>query len=254
MQPVDAYVQKGSRSAAVTVCITLYNYASFVVEALNSVRNQTVEQLDLVVVDDCSSDNSASVTKRWLEVNAHRFNNVLLLQQAENKGLAAARNLGFERAETPYVFNLEADNILYPRCVERLLASIEASDAAFAYCLIEKFGDETGLLGTETWSKKRLSKGNYIDAMALIRKESWAVASGYTRMSVPGWEDFELWCKFIEHGFFGVHVPEILCRYRVHGSSMLATTTNKNRQLAMLREEMQARHTWLDLFLVAEYS
>jgi hypothetical protein len=60
-----------------------------------------------------------------------------------------------------------------------------------------------------------------------------------------GWEDYDLWCKFVEAGIEGVFVPEILCRYRVHGSSMVRTETIN--RIDAVRQRMAMRHPWLSL-------
>src|SRR5258705_5128830 len=68
------------RPSAVTVVIPLYNYAGYVVEALESVRNQTTADVDLIVVNDASTDTSEAVALEWLEGHADRFNRVLLIR------------------------------------------------------------------------------------------------------------------------------------------------------------------------------
>src|SRR5262249_7187829 len=94
-----------------------------------------------------------------------------------------------------------------------------------------------------------LAHGNYIDAMTLIRTARLREAGGYARMSVTGWEDYDLWCRFAELGWTGVRVPEILARYRTHGTSMLNTTTRREEKAALLITEMRARHPWLAITL-----
>jgi GT2 family glycosyltransferase len=124
---------------------------------------------------------------------------------------------------------LDADNLLYPRCLERLLGALKHCDASFAYCLLEKFGEETGIGNTKPWNPIALQHGNFIDAMVLHRKEAWEEAGGYaTDMPAMGWEDFDLWFRIARAGGWGVQIPEILARYRVRRSSMLHTVTNPN--------------------------
>jgi hypothetical protein len=162
--------------------------------------------------------------------------------------LAAARNTAFSASRTPFVFVLDADNELYPRCIEECWLALLESDAAFAYPIIEKFGVESGLMGTDLWSVDRLKKANYIDAMVLMRKSAWHAAEGYTQMETgSGWEDYDLWCKIAEQGAYGVQVPQILARYRVHASSMLRTHTNSSTTNPLLRQEMRLRHPWLEI-------
>jgi glycosyltransferase involved in cell wall biosynthesis len=211
----------------VTVIISLYNYSNFVASCLESVEAQTQDDLDLVVVDDCSTDQSTEVVASWLDDHAGRFNRCRLVRHLANSGLAHTRNTAFSFAASPYVFVLDADNILYPRCLESLRAALENCDASFAYCYAEKFGDVSELANFFPWDPSRFPVNNTIDAMVLIRKAAWEQVGGYSRdMPVMGWEDFDLWFKLARVKGWGVLVPEILTRYRVHGTSMLRTVTN----------------------------
>jgi len=98
--------------ADVTVVIPLYNYAETVVEALDSARLQTLGRLDLVVVDDFSTDASLKVVMDWVEVHAGRFNRVIVARNMANQGLGATRNTGFSLADSTWVMALDADNRL----------------------------------------------------------------------------------------------------------------------------------------------
>jgi glycosyltransferase involved in cell wall biosynthesis len=204
----------------------------------------------LVIVDDLSTDGSRGVTTGWLAANYDRFNNILFIGHNRNCGLAASRNSAFGLVGTEYVFVLDADNIIYPRCLERCLRAIKVACADFSYSIIERFNSETGepdgvapLMGVEEWSVDRLVYNNYIDAMALVRKSAWASVGGYR--SMRGWEDYDFWCMCAENRLEGVHVPEILCRYRVHSESMLNTVTRQNAEYVIA--EMTKLHPWLRL-------
>jgi glycosyltransferase involved in cell wall biosynthesis len=230
-----------------TVVVSLYNYQAYIAGALDSVAAQTLRPLSIVVVDDRSKDNSVDVCRAWMSRNHARFVWVALAQQTTNKGLARTRNLGFCLSATEYVFVLDADNQIYPRCIERCLEALQNSDAAFAYPISEIFGGHKGLQGKDPWSRDKLALGNYIDAMALLKKSRWREAGGYEIMPIPGWEDYDLWCKFSERGWWGLRIPEILARYRVHDDSMLRTTTNKREHIDILVPLMGKRHPWLKL-------
>jgi glycosyltransferase involved in cell wall biosynthesis len=226
---VDVLRHKGdpSRSARVTVIVSLYHYARFVTQCLDSVHAQTLRELDLVVVDDHSADESPEVVADWLDRFGERFASYQLLRNRANRGLARTRNAAFAHAATPFVFVLDADNMLYQRCVERHLSALEQCRASFAFCYAERFGELTGLLNHVPWDPTRFATNNIIDAMVLLRKADWAKVGGYsTDMPVMGWEDFDLWFKLARVSGWGVLVPEVLTRYRVHGTSMLRTVTN----------------------------
>lgn len=214
---------------SVTVAVSLYNYRDYVLPCLESVKSQTISAIDLVVVDDCSSDDGLDVVRKWLDATGKRFARFVFLRHKANRGLAAARNTAFSFARSEYVFVLDADNVLYPKCLQRLATSLDHSQASFAYCFLEKFGAETGLHNVGVWNPARLQLGNTIDAMVLLRRSVWRAVGGYSiRMPHPGWEDFDLWFKIARIRGWGVQVPEILGRYRVHENSMLRRVTNPN--------------------------
>lgn len=232
--------------AAVTVIIPVYNYADYILEALESVRAQTALLLDLVVIDDRSSDDSVQMVTGWLEQHAGRFNRVLLHRHTSNAGLGFARNSGFALAETPFVLPLDADNRLRAACCAQLLAALEGSEAAYAYPAIQQFGDKNKVFGGEPYSPLRLMRGNVIDAMALVRKQAWAAAGGYDHVRY-GWEDYDFWCRLAEIGEFGLGVPEVLADYRVHARSMLHTLTEVRGHKLDLIADLERRHPWLDI-------
>jgi len=236
----------GNSEAAVVV--PLYNYAGHVLEALESVQAQTVPFKELVVVEDCSTDDSLRVAEAWLRQHAASFTHVALLKNRQNSGLARTRNAGFAFADAPFILPLDADNRILPRYLETCLETIKRTGAAVAFATIQEFGDGNGLRSAQPWNPGRFIGGNYIDAMALLRRSAWAAVGGYQRMTVMGWEDYELWCRFVEAGLWGVWVPEVLAHYRVHGQSMLHTHTDINQNRRRLSEEMRKLHPWVDAF------
>jgi|GEM_PF-185343 len=233
--------------AEISVVVPLYNYSQYVVEALESVRAQTLSIIDLVVVDDCSTDGSLEIVLEWAKQHAERFNRIVIMRNKVNQGLGLTRNVGFDVAETPFVLPLDADNRLLPMCCEELLSAIGRTGLAFVHPLIRQFGDASHIMGERPYAPVQLFGGNYIDAMALIAKDAWAEAGGYDGTR-SGWEDFDLWCRMAEAGLSGQQIGAApLAEYRVHGSSMLRTQTdiaaNKNKAIA----QAESRHPWLTL-------
>ena len=230
---------------AVTVAISLFNYERFVVDCLDSVRDQTHTNIELVVVDDASqNDDSVGVAKEWITANSARFDRTVLVSHTENQGLAQARNTAFQIARTDLVFVLDADNILYPRAISRLYDVMKHLRFDAAYTQIEKFGDVKAVGSADIWSKAYFLKDNYVDAMALISKRAWRHIGGYQHIE-GGWEDYDFWCTFVDEGMRAAFVPEMLCRYRVHGTSMLNAETKPAVQRIIV--EMCLRHPWLKL-------
>lgn len=233
----------GTRVATVAVIVPLHNYAALVEATLDSVAGQSLADLELVVVDDRSTDRSLDTAAAWLAAHAARFVRVTLAQNRVNHGVAVTRNAGFAIAEAPLIFPLDADNVLEPDCLERLAARLHGSRASAAHPTLRHFGDRTKWRRARPWSPERLARGNYIDAMALIRRSAWALVGGYRKGAFTGWEDYDLWCRFVEHGLWSEAAPEAVAGYRVHARSMLRrdTAAAMDRVVAAIRAE----HPWL---------
>jgi hypothetical protein len=214
------------RPVGVSVLLTVFNYARFVREAIASVAGSRFPDYELVVVDDCSQDESLASIRS--ELRLHPGMPWTIVARQHNQGLAAARNCAVEHARGELVFVLDADNEIYPHALERLVAALDSQpSASFAYGIVERFGPNgpIDLMSWQRWDPSRLRYGNYIDAMAMIRRQAVLDMGGYTRdPRLHGWEDFALWCAFASNGMGGVRVPEILTRYRSGAASMISTT------------------------------
>lgn len=210
----------------VSVVVTVYNYASVVGTAIDSVAASDFADYELVIIDDASSDGSGNQIRAALA--RAPWVRAKLITRSENGGLAQARNLGAEVAEGELVFILDADNAIYPHALGRLVRAMDDMPAAtFAYGLIEQFGVDgpAGVMSYLGWDPTRLRYGNFVDAMAMMHRSALLEVGGYTTdPRLYGWEDFALWCAFADRGWVGVRVPEIVARYRLALHSMISLT------------------------------
>jgi hypothetical protein len=225
----------------VTVVVTSYNYERFVTEAMESVMASLGLEVELVVVDDHSEDDSvASITALMERTD---WFPTTLLARAANAGVSSARNAGIRQARAERVFMLDADNLVFPATLGKLSAALDRlPDAAFAYGIIARTGDP-GLLSPFPWDIGRLCLSNYIDAMALIRREVLVEVGGYdSYSSLRGWEDYELWLRLAASGASATFVPEFVGSYRVHPTSRQHTV---GLDTAALTREFRERYPFL---------
>jgi glycosyltransferase involved in cell wall biosynthesis len=222
------------RSVSVTVLTALYNQGHLLGSMLDSVDRSRFRDFEVVVVDDGSTDGSGEAASSWMQ--AHENIPALLVRHTVNRGLGAARNTALAFARGRYCLVLDADNQIYPRCLEALVEALETDgDAVFAYPILETFGavglyvaraeSAYALVSHLGWEPRRFRVENYIDALSLIRTQLLRELGGYTTdKRCHGWEDYDLWCAVAELGLRGRHVPQILARYRVSPTSMLSLT------------------------------
>lgn len=209
---------------SVSVVITNYNYGRYLPEAIESVLAQAHRPVELVVIDDASRDGSAEVLERALGRGDAVSSTRILLKH--NIGQAAARNVGVRLARGEFAFILDADNRLLPGCLERHVRAARAADADAAYAVVRVFGPVSyrrEVLSDGPFNVERLSKGNYIDAMALFRRSALLEAGLYsTELVLYGVEDYELWLRFAAQRRKVEFVPDVLSEYRVHGQNLLS--------------------------------
>lgn len=236
------------QESEVTVVITSYNYSQYLLEALESVRAQTLSNIDLIIVDDGSSDDSIDLLMQWAERHKNRFNRFQIHQSIKNVGLGGARNIGIAASETLYSMQLDADNRLMPDTCEKLLNALRNTNIGYAYPLIQHFGAEEAIGGHIPFHPLRLTVGNYIDAMAMIAKWAWAAVGGfYVQRDAMGWEDYDLWCCLAEMGIGGTQVSEAIAEYRAHFTSMTNLVTEQNNHKPKVVSYLETKHPWLDI-------
>jgi hypothetical protein len=227
-EPGDVVEQLGPErdDPRVSVLLTVHNYADYVGDALRSVALSDLRDVEVIAVDDASTDESVDAIRaacadlQWLSVR--------LVRRGRNGGLPAARNLALEHARGDLLFVLDADNMVLPQGLRRLADALDGHpEAAFAYGIIEAVGvnGPVGLMNWLDWDPQRLRQGNYIDAMSMIRRSALDGIGGYpTDSALHGWEDFAVWVAFADAGLAGHRVPDFVARYRANPHSMIALT------------------------------
>lgn len=220
----------------VSVITALYNYERHIAAALESAADSRGVDLELVVVDDGSTDGSRAAAREWMR--SREDVPARLVRHPVNRGLGAARNTAIDFARGELLFVLDADNEIYADGIARLVDTLdEAPEAVFAWGLLEVFDGDgpVGLQSVFPWDPERFKTGNYIDAMALIRRR-WVVDNGgyVTDRRLHGWEDFDLWTRVAERGGHGVQLSQVVARYRSTRHSMLTLTDLSSTQAVSL--------------------
>jgi len=227
---------------ALSVVIPSFDQAPFVAAAVESALAAVAVELEVVIVDDRSTDESAGIVRALLEAHDNRA--VKLVVHGANEGLAAARNRGFLEARAPLVLLLDADDELLPHGPAALIAALHADPAAaFAYGYLARTGlEREDLLGTAPWDPSLFRAGNYVPVTgSLVRRSAWELVGGYSAEGLLelGWEDMDFWLRIAAAGQHGAQVRRIVGTYRVHGESL---STLANRHAAALEGFMRERH------------
>ena len=117
----------------VSVIMPVYNGYDYLNISLKSVMSQTYKKIELIIIDDCSSDNSAEIITQY----AKEYQNVIVLKNAINQGCSKSRNLGILASKGEYIAFIDQDDYWYPTKIERQIANILESNCAMTCCDVE---------------------------------------------------------------------------------------------------------------------
>lgn len=204
-----------NRAPLVSVVIPCFNYGRFLGEAIESVLRQTHSPIEVIVVDDGSTDDTERVARGYPAT---------VLRQP-NAGVCVAANAGFRAARGEFVMRLDADDRLVCTYVQKTLAGLQDDPGSdFAYTDVAYFGASTGTYAVEPFTPESLVERNYVHASALMRRVSLQRVGGYNvNMTSARYEDWDLWLGFVERGMRGLYVPGQLLLYRQHAAPSRVT-------------------------------
>lgn len=214
----------------VSIIIPCCNQAEFVSEAIESALNQTYKNIEIVVVNDGSSDNSSDV------INAYKNKNIIFIDNKENKGVVHTRNLAIEKASGEYILPLDADDKIAPEYAEKAVKILEENkEIGIVYCEAEYFGTKSGKWNLPDYEDTSFLYNNCIFCSSMFRKTDFVAAGGYKENMKYGWEDWDLWLSFIEKGLKPYKIPEILFFYRQHDGNGITKKVAQNYGVAQLQ-------------------
>jgi glycosyltransferase involved in cell wall biosynthesis len=207
-----------SGPALISVIIPCYNQAGFLAEAIESVLRQTYENVEIIVVDDGSTDNSALV--------AGRYERVHVVKQ-ENQGLSAARNTGWRQSRGSFLVFLDADDRLLPAALELgaqyLVAHSACAFVAGGYLKITEDGsplDAPVLPKVRGNYYRQFLRGNFIGMHAGVTYRRNAVEEfGGFDLSLPACEDYDLFLRITRVYPIYCH-DHVVAEYRRHATNM----------------------------------
>lgn len=212
----------------VSIIIPCYNYGEYIDEAVGSALNQTYKNIEVIIVNDASTDSNTIEKLNMLE----KQENVTVIHHKKNKKLPATRNTGIKVAKGTYILPLDADDTVEPTIVEKTVKVLEErADVGFVSVGMRFFGNEDYIYIPPKFSFKKLLHQNIVTVTSLFRKIAWEEVGGYNEQFIHGYEDWEFWISLAKHGWNGYCVEEVLFNYRKHGYSMIDSAIEKHAAL-----------------------
>ena len=235
-----------TNSYKVSVIIPCFNHGEFLPEAVASVAQMGRLDVEVIVVDDGSTDE-----RTGQEVARLVAQGIKVIRQPNN-GLAAARNAGVLASLGQYILPLDADDRLRPGWLDHGIAILNSDPkVGVVYGDAERFGAQLGRWCVGSFDADWLLNWNYIHASALYRRSIFEENGGYDgTMPVQGLEDWDFWLGALEHGWRFAYLPEVFFEYRQAEGSMIKRTKGFEEQVEDFiakKHGLLYRQAWLQL-------
>ena len=229
----------------ISIVVPVYNAAKYIEETIESVINQTYKDWELLLVDDCSKDDSAEVIQeviRSFEQDEKYKGRIRFIKKEHNEGAAKARNTGIMEAQGRYIAFLDADDIWYPEKLQNELDFMQLHEAAFVYSSY-KFGDEdavpTGKVARvpkHLTYKEALSRTIIFTSTVLL--DTKKIDRELILMPDIPSEDTATWWRILQTGITAYGLDEALVIYRRPASSLSSNKGKAVKRIWQLYREI----------------
>lgn len=209
-----------------TVSIPYYNMGAFVEECVESVLASTYKNIQIIIVDDGSTDAASIATLNDIQ---RKYREVKIIHQ-NNAGLSEARNTGLRVASTKYITFLDPDDTVQPDYFEKSIYVLNSYDnISFVSCWLKYFGASTGCWPSQNPEVPYLLFHNTVHSGCVFKTADILQTGGYDKSLVYGMEDYEMAIHMVSKGFHGFTIPETLYNYRIRVQSMARGFTDDKK-------------------------
>lgn len=215
----------------ITVLMTVYNGERHIAEAVASILNQDFTDFELLIIDDGSTDGTASVIAQFNDPR------IRVLHNGANKGVAVSRNSGLYAARGQYISILDSDDIALPNRLSLQYQFLTASPTV-ALCggqaiLIDGSGNQIGTfeqvpVGSEHLAMHLLFRDIFINPSCMFRRSAALQLGGYRDLGVA--EDFEFYYR-MSNTYVVANLPDFLIKYRIHQHNISVLRAEESRRV-----------------------
>lgn len=222
----DKTMRKNYDNQVVSVIIPVYNGERYIADTIRSVLEQTYKEIEIVVIDDCSKDNSKKIVEDLCMVHS----NIIYCHQEENQGVAVARNIGLEIAKGRFVAFLDSDDIWKADKLEKQMRVMQEKQAGFVFAAIEMMDED----GNERKKKRKIKtevnykyllKNTVIPTSTVVIDRN--VVRDFKMPLMRSGQDYATWLMILRDGIVAYGLDEALVKYRV-GSNSLSSNKFKS--------------------------
>ncbi len=246
-------MEKRYEQGLVSVIIPVFNAQQFIADAIKSALLQTYESIEIIVVDDCSTDDTGAIVK--LLQSEH--NNINYIRLPHNSGVAVARNEGMKLAKGQYIAFLDADDLWRDTKLKQQIRLLNEKSGAFTFTAIEMIDQENKVVK----SKRKIIPE--VDYKFLLKNTMIATSSvlldrnllGEIKMPIrKTGEDYATWLGILKTGVIAYGIDEALVKYRCgRNDSLSAAKTRNYKTVRNVQMEMgvgKIAASWNTLFYI----
>ena len=231
-------------SNMISIVVPVYNAEKYIKTTIETVLGQTFTDWELLLIDDCSTDNSITIIKEVLgEIPETEKAKIHIISNDKNSGAAKTRNIGIEQAKGRYLAFLDADDIWYQDKLVKQLQFLENTAAAFSFTAYE-FGDEeakgTGKIVSvppKLSYRQALSRTVIFTSTTLF--DLTKIDKELLRMPKVASEDTATWWKILRSGYVAYGLNEVTTIYRRPPHSLSANKMNAIKRIWYLYREVE---------------
>lgn len=194
----------------VSVIMPCYNDGEYIKESIKSVKNQTYKNIELIIVDDGSTD------KKTINIINNISDKHIKVFHSNHLRPAGARNFGIKKSTGKYILPVDSDDLIESTYIEKAVNILESNkNIGVVYCKADLFGEESGEWKLPEYSIKNMLLDNVVFVTALFYKEDWIKVGGFNENMKEGMEDYDFWLSILELDKEIYQIPEILFHYRI---------------------------------------
>ncbi len=203
----------------VSIITPSYKSERFIAECIESVLSQTYENWEMIIVDDCSTDNSNEIIEMYCKKDAR----IKLIQLEHNSGPAVARNAAIKEAKGRFIAFLDADDLWVKEKLQKQIAFMLENDIAFSFSEYVKIDEHSQVISEvihrpKKVDYKRMLKSNYIPCLTVIY-DSAKLSKVYMPLILKR-QDYALWLRILKKVDFAYCYNEPLAKYRFYSGSL----------------------------------
>lgn len=218
-------------SDLISVIVITYNSSEFVLETLESIKNQTYKNIELIISDDCSEDNTLEICKTWLHDNEKYFLDSKILEVSKNEGIPANCNKAVEMSRGKWIKLIAGDDLLMPECISDYYNFVTKNPeiqicVSDMYEFIDGHIENTKLVKPNIYNKdtnlknqfRKLLKSYFGNSPTYFICRKVFADLKYDE-SIPYMEDYPFSLNAVRNGYFIYYYPQPTVLYRIRDNS-----------------------------------